>query len=254
MAVENEPIALKMLRDVTTELEKSHIPYWLEGGTLQGIIREQRLLPWDNDMDISMCITHRAKLLIIALKLMLKGYRLSFRWYNNSMGTYKRYAAKFAKEITQEYNLIIRPHYYDYKRTHTLRIMSALKGIKHLYFSDCSDLIRSDTMGDFVVSDILISDTASVLYEYLITGNPIIIAENGYSKLHSMPVELNILNYVDLYHRRENINDMISNALAQQKYRQDYQEMLHRVFYFNDGKSTDRALDFLQKLEHRDGK
>ncbi|MCD6181030.1 MAG: hypothetical protein J7K89_01440 [Candidatus Cloacimonetes bacterium] len=47
---------------------------------------------------------------------------------------------------------------------------------------------------------------------------------------------------------------MISNALAQQKYRQDYQEMLHRVFYFNDGKSTDRALDFLQKLEHRDGK
>ena len=35
-------------------METASIPYWLEGGTLLGIIRENRLLPWDNDMDISM--------------------------------------------------------------------------------------------------------------------------------------------------------------------------------------------------------
>jgi phosphorylcholine metabolism protein LicD len=86
----NIPIALKMLRDVTTELEKAQIPYWLEGGTLLGIVREQRLLPWDNDMDISMDIRHRTALLRVAFKLMLKGYRLSFRWYNRSMGPFKK--------------------------------------------------------------------------------------------------------------------------------------------------------------------
>lgn len=164
-------------------------------------------------------------------------------------GTYKQYAAKFVQEITTEYNLIIRPHYHDWKRTHSLRLMTALKGIKHCYFSDSSDLIRSDTMDDFVVSDILISDTSSVLYEYLITGKPIIVCDTGYSKLHNMPDELNIMNYVHLYHGTEKINDMIGTALATQKYQQDYKEMLPRVFYFNDGKSTQRAIDFLNKLE-----
>lgn len=35
-------------------LEASGIAYWLEGGTLLGIRREDRLLPWDNDIDISL--------------------------------------------------------------------------------------------------------------------------------------------------------------------------------------------------------
>ena len=35
-------------------LEASGITYWLEGGTLLGIRREDRLLPWDNDIDISL--------------------------------------------------------------------------------------------------------------------------------------------------------------------------------------------------------
>lgn len=42
-----------MLRKVTELLDKHDIEYWLEGGTLLGIIRENRLLPWDNDLDIS---------------------------------------------------------------------------------------------------------------------------------------------------------------------------------------------------------
>jgi len=49
----NVEIALKMLHDVCTELEKKKADYWLEGGTLLGVIRENRLLPWDNDISIS---------------------------------------------------------------------------------------------------------------------------------------------------------------------------------------------------------
>ena len=164
-------------------------------------------------------------------------------------GTFKRYAYKFASEITKEFNLIIRPHYHDTKRIHKLNLWAKLKGIKNLYFSDSSDLIKSDTMLDFVASDIMISDTSSVLYEYLITGKPIIVADVGYSNLHNMPSELNIMNYVDIYHGTENINEMLVNALALQKFKQDYAEMLPRIFYFNDGKSIQRSVDYIQKLE-----
>lgn len=164
-------------------------------------------------------------------------------------GTFKKYAYKFAEEITKDYNLIIRPHYHDTKRMYRLNLWAKFKGIKNLYFSNSSDLIKADTMHDFVVSDIMISDTSSVLYEYLITGKPIIVAENGYSKLHNMPDEMNIMNVVDLYSGKENINKMISNALALQKYKQDYAQMLPYIFYFNDGKSTERSLQYIKKLE-----
>jgi len=50
----NGEIALDMLKKVTNILDDKGIKYWLEGGTLLGIIREDRLLPWDNDMDISL--------------------------------------------------------------------------------------------------------------------------------------------------------------------------------------------------------
>ena len=48
----NLPIARRMLKEVTSILERRNIWYCLDGGTLLGIMREQRLLPWDNDMDL----------------------------------------------------------------------------------------------------------------------------------------------------------------------------------------------------------
>jgi len=49
----NGDIALEILKEVTDVLDENSIEYWLEGGTLLGVVRENRLLPWDNDMDIS---------------------------------------------------------------------------------------------------------------------------------------------------------------------------------------------------------
>ena len=93
----NIEIALKILHDVTTEFEAASIPYWLEGGTLLGIIRENRLLPWDNDMDISMYIADRWKLLKVTIKLIFKGYRISTRFYNKDMGPFKKRELRMIK-------------------------------------------------------------------------------------------------------------------------------------------------------------
>lgn len=86
----NVIIAHKILHDVTTELEKANIPYWLEGGTLLGIIREDRLLPWDNDMDISLESIHRKKLFWVTLKLFFRGYRISIKHYKKNIGPFKK--------------------------------------------------------------------------------------------------------------------------------------------------------------------
>ncbi len=75
----NTPIALKMLREVTDILEQKKIAYWLEGGTLLGVIRENRLLPWDNDMDISITEAYYDALLHSVDALKKLGYMVWFK-------------------------------------------------------------------------------------------------------------------------------------------------------------------------------
>lgn len=71
--------AEKMLSVVTTILEQEKIPYTLEGGTLLGIVREKRLLPWDNDIDLTITRPYVNQLLSIRWKLWLRGYRTRVR-------------------------------------------------------------------------------------------------------------------------------------------------------------------------------
>ena len=104
-------------------------------------------------------------------------------------------------------------------------------------------------MNDFAISDLLISDTSSINYEYLITCKPIIIVDNNYDQLHNMPADLNILDIVQTYQSNKNdICSMIDIELSNNNFDQ-YENMLHNCFYFNDGKSADRAADFIKSLK-----
>ena len=78
---QNGIIALEMLKDITDLLDENCIEYWLEGGTLLGIIRENRLLPWDNDMDISIDEKYYNDILDIIYKTK---YRVRTREFNKS--------------------------------------------------------------------------------------------------------------------------------------------------------------------------
>lgn len=81
-------IAEKMLLKVTSFLDKHSIPYTLEGGTLLGIIRENRLLPWDNDMDLTITENHIPKLLKNLWKLKLSGLRVRLRRFKKDVGPF----------------------------------------------------------------------------------------------------------------------------------------------------------------------
>jgi CDP-glycerol glycerophosphotransferase (TagB/SpsB family) len=101
---------------------------------------------------------------------------------------------------------------------------------------------------DFKASDIMISDTSSILYEYLVTGKPIIVVKNEYDRLHIMPDEMNIMKYVYFYDNTQDICALTQNALAEHGYKEVYEKMLHHCFYFNDGKSVTRAKEFVRGL------
>lgn len=49
----NMDVQVTAIVDVCSVLEQHGIDYWLDCGSLLGIIREGRLLPWDDDADIS---------------------------------------------------------------------------------------------------------------------------------------------------------------------------------------------------------
>lgn len=74
----NQRIANQMLLDTAVLFDQHNIIYHLEGGTLLGIVRDQMLLPWDHDIDISIPESEVEKALK-ALKHLPFKYRFSFR-------------------------------------------------------------------------------------------------------------------------------------------------------------------------------
>jgi lipopolysaccharide cholinephosphotransferase len=87
----------KALRDVVEVLESENIPYVLEGGTLLGIVRENRLLPWDNDLDITITREYGRKLLDARWKFWLKGYRTRVRKVKSDTAHFKKGDARIIK-------------------------------------------------------------------------------------------------------------------------------------------------------------
>lgn len=173
-------------------------------------------------------------------------YAPTWKWGN---GTLRKYAKLFARELTDEFNLIIRPHHFDSHYIPYLKMWIKLNGISNVYFSNPNLLTTNDTMQDFLLSDVLISDTSSILYEYLITEKPIIVAETDFSGLHKMPDSMNIMTIADIYDGSRSILELVQSSLADEKKQLLYKQMLNECFYYNDGKSLSRALDFLSVLQ-----
>lgn len=96
-------LANKMLKDVTAILERADIHYILEAGTLLGIIRENRLLPWDNDLDITIISGHCKSLLRIRWKFWLRGYRTRIRRYKKDIGPFKKGMERIIKIQTTKF-------------------------------------------------------------------------------------------------------------------------------------------------------
>ncbi len=83
-------LAEKMLQAIASVLEKANIDYILDGGTLLGVVREKRLLPWDTDIDLSIRADQAEKFVRNRWKLWLKGYRTRVRYFKEDVGPFKK--------------------------------------------------------------------------------------------------------------------------------------------------------------------
>jgi lipopolysaccharide cholinephosphotransferase len=86
----NADRALKLLSRVTRILIKKGVPHILEAGTLLGVVREDRLLPWDNDIDLTITKQHEPDLLSVINKIRLKGYKVSVKRYKKDLKYFKK--------------------------------------------------------------------------------------------------------------------------------------------------------------------
>jgi phosphorylcholine metabolism protein LicD len=85
----NMLIAERMLANIAKIFHSCNIEYWIEGGTLLGIRRENRLLPWDNDIDFSVKSTQIEKLEGFIDVLKKAGYRVKTRRFGTSNTYFK---------------------------------------------------------------------------------------------------------------------------------------------------------------------
>ena len=86
----NKVIAERMLERVAKIFDKCDITYWLEGGTLLGIRRESRLLPWDDDIDVSMMVDQSSKLPQLYKALKKDNYRVKLRYFENNDSPFQK--------------------------------------------------------------------------------------------------------------------------------------------------------------------
>lgn len=93
----NQKNAECLLHDVTLLLEKFKVNYALEGGTLLGIYRENRLLPWDSDVDISILSEELLKMNEVYKELHKNNYRIRIRTFETDDNPFKKGMTRLIK-------------------------------------------------------------------------------------------------------------------------------------------------------------
>jgi phosphorylcholine metabolism protein LicD len=107
------PIAEEALRFTAEVLENAKIPYVLEAGTLLGVVREDRLLPWDTDMDITISSRYTNQILSLRRKFWLKGYRTRIRYFERDMGPFKKGTPRILRIQTRKFLFLKGVHLID---------------------------------------------------------------------------------------------------------------------------------------------
>lgn len=99
----NREDALMVLEAVISALDKFEIKYYLDFGTLIGAVREKGLIPWDDDIDISLYDEADYKKIPDVLKYIKRKYRLRtyLKTFNSSFeGAEKRGRENLDKDIS----------------------------------------------------------------------------------------------------------------------------------------------------------
>ncbi len=105
--------AYTLLHQIHDRMEQSHIPYVLEAGTLLGLVREGRLLPWDNDIDFTITDRYLERLPMLISNLRQAGLRVKIRTYNEAVGFIPAGSVRLIKVGVSSFPFIKQDHIAD---------------------------------------------------------------------------------------------------------------------------------------------
>ena len=166
--------------------------------------------------------------------------------YKKDGGTLDFLFEKIINELKLEFNIIIRPHYYDkilFKKHLKYIKINKLNNVKYIY------KFNTDLTELFTISDILIGDRSSVDYDFVFTGKPIIRIKGNYINYIKPPDIYDINKYCFHYDPyKNNLLKLAKNAIDDKEYSKRIVELRNNCFYFNDGKALERACNKINEL------
>lgn len=80
-----EKFSSEIIQDVVKSIKDSGITYWLDHGTLLGIIRDQKLIDWDADVDIGAWHIDERKIISLKCDLSKKYQYVSYNRLTNAI-------------------------------------------------------------------------------------------------------------------------------------------------------------------------
>ena len=99
-------IVKKCLEETTSILNSINLEHIVDCGTLLGIIRENRLLPWDDDVDLTIKRVNLKKLMKNRWRFWLKGYRTHVGKFKQDYGQFKKGDIRIFKIQTKRWLFI----------------------------------------------------------------------------------------------------------------------------------------------------
>jgi len=79
LEIEKMKNGIDNLKYIIKKLTKNKIFYWVDQGTLLGLVRENNILPWDTDIDISVWANDFKKVLLLEEEFTLDGYYFEYQ-------------------------------------------------------------------------------------------------------------------------------------------------------------------------------
>jgi lipopolysaccharide cholinephosphotransferase len=144
MFTEQEKNLIDLLKTAKEILDRHNIEFWLEGGTLLGAIRDEKFIPWENDIDLGMWANNisNKKRILLSKDFYNRGFKvliykeyinikktvnfwLDFDFYQFKDG-YAIYPAFYPKNLLSKYlfilsSILLSPsHPYDIDKLQSL--------------------------------------------------------------------------------------------------------------------------------------
>ncbi len=89
---------VKDLRDIKHIFDKAKVIFWLDAGTLLGAVRDKKIIPWDNDLDISIMHKNHKKVAKLTPEFKKKRFEVSTDYYKD--GSLRKLKLKRAKNFS----------------------------------------------------------------------------------------------------------------------------------------------------------